>query len=150
MGMTFIWILIQRNTYVCVRYCYLLCVHVFTYVWVHVCRDMCMCVQGAWEKGGEPQVSFPTSPPLWGRILTSLNRLDRLVGEHQGLADLHLPKLGLQMMHPTMPSYLFFQCGFCRLNSGPCDLSALGKQSHLLPSPILIFIIIFLTWKKIL
>lgn len=146
MGTTFIWILIQRNTYVCARYCYFLCVHVFTYVWGHACRDMCMCIQGVWEKGGEPQVSFPTPPPthtLWGRILTSLNRLDRLFGEHQGLADLHLPKLGLQMMHPTMSSYFFFNVASVDWTQALVICQHLANKAISSPAPVLLLLLFF-------
>lgn len=65
MGMMFIWVLIQRNTYVCVRYCYLLCVHMFIYVWAHVCRYMCVC---GGSMGKERIASGDIPSPLCGRI----------------------------------------------------------------------------------
>lgn len=67
-----------------------------------VCGHMCMCVEyGKRENGLRWYL-----PCLWGRSLTTLNRLDRLLGEHRGLADLHHLKLGLQT-HATMASFLF-------------------------------------------
>lgn len=47
-------------------------------------------------------------PPFEAGSLTSLKRLDRLVHEHQSLADIHHLKLELQI-HATMAIFFFFQ-----------------------------------------
>lgn len=46
-------------------------------------------------------------PPFEAGSLTSLKRLDRLVHEHQSLADIHHLKLELQI-HATMAIFFFF------------------------------------------
>lgn len=123
-----------------VTYCVCTCSHMCEYM----CVGICACVFREHEKREESLRchSLPP-PPLWGRILTSLTRLDRLVGEHQGLADLHLPKLGLQMMHPTMPSYFFFNVASVDWTQALVICQHLANKAISSPAPFLFLLLFF-------